>query len=77
MGTADTNPFLEIRFRIPFDRIRAAGVEPAAASLLRDARARLRRGGALPASVRPCAGRGHDGAQRRDRERPACRGRWG
>jgi len=41
MGTADTNPFLEIRFRIPFDRIRAAGVEPAAASLLRDARARL------------------------------------
>jgi oligopeptidase A len=41
MGSADTNPLLEIRFRIPFDRIRAADVEPAAASLLGDARARL------------------------------------
>jgi oligopeptidase A len=41
MGSADTNPLLEIRFRIPFDRIRAAQVEPAAASLLGDARAGL------------------------------------
>jgi oligopeptidase A len=41
MGSVDTNPLLDIRFRIPFDRIRAADVEPAAAGLLRDARARL------------------------------------
>ena len=41
MGPVDTNPLLDIRFRIPFDRIRAADVEPATASLLRDARARL------------------------------------
>jgi oligopeptidase A len=41
MGSPDTNPLLEIRFRIPFDCIRAACVEPAAASLLGDARARL------------------------------------
>jgi oligopeptidase A len=41
MDTAGTNPLLEIRFRIPFDRIHAAAVEPAAASVLRDARARL------------------------------------
>jgi oligopeptidase A len=41
MSSVETNPLLEIRFRIPFDRIRAAHVEPAAASLLRDARERL------------------------------------
>jgi oligopeptidase A len=35
------NPLLALEFRIPFDRIRAAHVEPAAAELLRDARARL------------------------------------
>jgi oligopeptidase A len=42
MAPVDTNPLLEIHFRIPFDRIRAADVEPAMAALLRDARARLR-----------------------------------
>ena len=41
MSSADTNPLLDIRFRIPFDRIRAGSVEPAVASLLEDARARL------------------------------------
>ena len=35
------NPLLALKFRIPFDRIRAAHVEPAAAELLREARARL------------------------------------
>jgi oligopeptidase A len=35
------NPLLALEFRIPFDRIRAADVEPAAAELLREARARL------------------------------------
>ncbi len=35
------NPLLALEFRIPFDRIRAAHVEPAAAELLRDARERL------------------------------------
>ncbi|MGA2270798.1 MAG: M3 family metallopeptidase [Bryobacteraceae bacterium] len=35
------NPLLALQFRIPFDRIRAEHVEPAAAKLLRDARARL------------------------------------
>ncbi|MBZ5622058.1 MAG: M3 family metallopeptidase [Acidobacteriia bacterium] len=37
----EPNPLLTIQFHIPFDRIRAADVEPAAAELLRDARARL------------------------------------
>ena len=41
MGQADTNPLLDIRFRIPFDQIRAEAVEPATASLLADARTRL------------------------------------
>ena len=41
MGPSETNPLLAIRFRIPFDRIHAADVEPATASLLRDARTRL------------------------------------
>src|SRR5579863_3694264 len=38
---SETNPLLEIRFRIPFDRIRAEHVEPAIAELLRDARDKL------------------------------------
>src|SRR5262249_40596744 len=37
----DQNPLLKIEFHIPFDRIHATDVEPAAAKLLRDARARL------------------------------------
>src|SRR5580698_5211953 len=36
-----TNPLLSLGFRIPFDRIRAAHVEPAAAELLSGARERL------------------------------------
>ena len=40
-STSDTNPLLHIEFRIPFDRIRAEHVEPAAGELLREARARL------------------------------------
>ncbi len=41
--TANTerNPLLDINFQIPFDRIRAAHVEPAIDELLADARARL------------------------------------
>jgi oligopeptidase A len=35
------NPLLSVQFRIPFDRIRAADIEPAAAELLSQARARL------------------------------------
>src|ERR1035438_1062605 len=35
------NPLLTVEFRIPFDRIRATDVEPAAAELLSQARARL------------------------------------
>jgi oligopeptidase A len=38
---SDTNPLLEIKFQIPFDRIRAAHVEPAIDHLLTDAQARL------------------------------------
>ena len=38
---SETNPLLEIRFRIPFDRIRAEHVEPVIAELLRDAREKL------------------------------------
>jgi oligopeptidase A len=38
---SDTNPLLEIDFRIPFDRIRAEHVEPAIDHLLTDAQARL------------------------------------
>src|SRR3984893_757921 len=37
----ESNPLLEIQFRIPFDRIRAADVEPAVEELLRDAREKL------------------------------------
>ena len=40
-STSVTNPLLSIEFRVPFDRIRAADVEPAVAILLREARARL------------------------------------
>ena len=36
-----SNPLVTVQFRIPFDRIRAEDVEPAAAELLRGARARL------------------------------------
>ncbi|MDE3165565.1 MAG: M3 family peptidase, partial [Acidobacteriota bacterium] len=38
-----TNPLLEPRFRVPFDSIRAEHIEPAAAELLREARAALAR----------------------------------
>ncbi len=38
---SDSNPLLTIQFHIPFDRIHARDVEPAAARLLADARARL------------------------------------
>ena len=47
---SETNPLLEIRFRIPFDRIRAGHVEPAIEELLRDARERLE---SLAADARP------------------------
>jgi oligopeptidase A len=40
-GTTDSNPLLTVEFRIPFDRIRAADVQPAAGELLRRARAQL------------------------------------
>ena len=40
-STGDTNPLLHVEFRIPFDRIRAEHVQPAATELLREARARL------------------------------------
>jgi oligopeptidase A len=36
-----SNPLVTVQFRIPFDRIQASHVEPAAAELLRDARTRL------------------------------------
>ena len=39
--TSDTNPLLHEEFRIPFDRIGAGDVQPAAIELLREARARL------------------------------------
>src|SRR6266404_6071442 len=37
----ESNPLLEIQFRIPFDRIRAEHVEPGVAELLRDAGEKL------------------------------------
>jgi oligopeptidase A len=40
-SASEPNPLLSVPFRIPFDRIRAEHVEPAAAELLRQARARL------------------------------------
>src|ERR1039458_6103973 len=39
--TDDTNPLLDVEFRIPFDRIRAEHVQPAASELLRQARTSL------------------------------------
>jgi len=41
VASTDTNPLLSVQFRVPFDRIRAADVEPAVSVLLRDARSRL------------------------------------
>ena len=38
---SETNPLVTPQFRVPFDRIRAADVEPAAARLLAEARERL------------------------------------
>jgi len=40
-SSESTNPLLTVQFRIPFDRIKAPDVEPAAAQLLTQARARL------------------------------------
>ena len=40
-SSSQPNPLLHVEFHVPFDRIRATDVEPAAASLLEDARARL------------------------------------
>ena len=40
-STNDPNPLLDVEFRIPFDRIRAEHVRPAAIELLRQARTRL------------------------------------
>ena len=40
-STSATNPLLQVEFRIPFDQIRAEHVQPAAAELLRESRARL------------------------------------
>ncbi len=40
-GTPDTNPLLQVAFRIPFDRIHAEHVQPAVAEWLRVARERL------------------------------------
>src|SRR5580700_2275303 len=45
---SETNPLLIPRFRIPFDRIRAEHVEPAATELLGDARTRLEAIAAAP-----------------------------
>jgi len=47
-SSGEPNPLLQIQFHVPFDRIRAADVEPAIASLLGDARARLEAIGAAP-----------------------------
>ncbi len=46
--STDLNPLLTPRFRIPFDRIRATDVEPAATELLRQARAGLEAIAATP-----------------------------
>ena len=40
-STGESNPLLQIQYRIPFDRIRAEHVEPAIDELLRDAREKL------------------------------------
>jgi oligopeptidase A len=39
--SSDSNPLLQIQSRVPFDRVRAAHVEPAIQELLQDAQARL------------------------------------
>ena len=39
--TANHNPLVDLPFRVPFDQVRAAHVEPAVAGLLRDARERI------------------------------------
>jgi oligopeptidase A len=43
-----TNPLLSVQFRVPFDRIQAADVEPGIAAILRDARERLEALAAAP-----------------------------
>src|SRR5689334_13245824 len=48
LGSSEQNPLLNMQFRVPFDRIRATDVEPAAAHLLEDARARLEAIAAAP-----------------------------
>ncbi len=48
MSSNATNPLLTIQFRVPFDRIRAADVEPAISALLQDARERLEALAAAP-----------------------------
>jgi oligopeptidase A len=40
-STSAANPLLHVEFRVPFDRIRAEHVQPAAIELLREARTRL------------------------------------
>src|SRR5271169_2161643 len=40
-STSQPNPLLGVQFRVPFDRITAADVEPAASQLLAEARGRL------------------------------------
>src|SRR5579872_4735987 len=47
---ADPNPLLSVQFRIPFDRIQATDVQPAASELLRDARTRLQAIAAEPSA---------------------------
>jgi oligopeptidase A len=50
LSREDTNPLLEIQFRIPFDRVRATHVEPAIRELIEDARARREKLAAGPAA---------------------------
>jgi oligopeptidase A len=50
LSNEDTNPLLEIQFLIPFDRVRAAHVEPAIRELIEDARARREKLAAEPAA---------------------------
>ena len=49
-ANSESNPLLEIKFQIPFDRIRAEHVEPAIHQLVADAQARL---AAIAAETRP------------------------
>jgi oligopeptidase A len=41
MSSTEQNPLLRLKFRVPFDQIRAEHVEPAIAELLKDARGKL------------------------------------